>query len=221
MVVHPVSLAASLLLLWVPRTLLRVGADVIKQKRAKPDDEGDPRLIRSPGDISLRLHEELGKTRNYLDFLRGLAGSLFLMGTPAMEPALAAATGPSQAKAALLARGAVLLIAVILQMVRFDGRPILFPPLFFMIGVAGVLAGLQATAFAIIVAWLVSQAFTTPTALFLFFGLLLGVFGFVFVGKSLSLILACALLMVPPMISLLSGRPLFGISRRVVREPED
>ena len=222
MIVHPVSLAASLLLLWTPRQLLRVGSAVIKENRGKPEEESDPRHIRAPGDISLRIGEELAKTRNYLDLLRGVAGTLFLLGTPAMDPALMAASsgGASAAKVALAARVAVLGMGVVLQMIRWDGRPIFFPPVFFMIGMAGVMAGPEPTLAAIIIAWLASRAFSTPTALFICFGLLLGVFGFVFDGKSLTLIASCALLMVPPMISLLTGRPLYGISRRIVREAE-
>ena len=228
MIVHYLLLIPALLLLWIPRPFLKIGKDVVKERRPRPEDEEDPRYIRSPGDISVRFLEEIVKPRNYMDLLRSLAGGYLLLGTPTWEAAISLpekAAGvhvsPSLGKELILVRIGIFLIGVILQTIRYDGRKMLFPPIFYVTGIAFAVAGPKAAAFAVILAWLANRALASPSAFFMAFAIFLAGFGFVFNGRDLMVMATCALMIVPAGMSLLSGRALIAMSRRVVREAEE
>jgi hypothetical protein len=220
MVINYLLLLPALVLLWIPRQAFGIGKTVIKETRNPI--ETDPRKTRSPGDISLRFTEEAVKPRNYLEFLRALAGGYLLGGTDAIGAAISVAphAPAAVARELLLAVAAILVIGTVIQTLRFDGRSRLFPPAFYLTGIAVVLAGWKAALFATILAWMVNRSVSSPTGFFAAFAVLLAGFGFVFDGKSLYMFLACALLILPAALSLLSGRPLIAMSRKT-REVAD
>jgi hypothetical protein len=223
MIYNLALLIPALVLLWLPRRVYQFGKTLIKEPRTKSSSEGDPRTTRAPGDISVRFLEEIAKPRNYLEFLRAIAAGYLLVGTDAFGAAIHAAPGApsSVARKILLIRAAILFIGVVIQTVRFDGRSRLFPPIFYLTGIAFALAGPQAAGFAVVLTWLVNRSIPSPIGFFLAFAGILGGFGFVFDGRSLTMILACVLMLVPSAISLLSSRPLIAMSRKTARESAD
>ena len=220
MVINYLLLFFALVLLWSPRQVFRLGKTLIKETRAPV--ETDPRKTRAPGDISMRFTEEAVKPRNYLEFLRALAGAYLLWGTDAIGAAISVArqAPASASREVLLAIALILAIGTVIQTLRFDGRSRLFPPAFYLTGIAIVLAGWKAAVFAAILAWMVNRSVSSPAGFFAAFAVLLAGFGFVFDGKSLYMFLACALLILPAALSLLSGRPLIAMSRKT-REVAD
>lgn len=210
-------LILAITLLWFPRQWLRYGAIALGKRRRRSNPLiVDPRRERQPDDQSLHFRDEFAKKRNYLDLLRGAAGSWCLMDFCFVRLPAAAGVAPVSALKLLAIQGAILVVAVVIQMVRWEEKISFFGPVFFMIGLAVGACGYEIALFAAALTWVLNIVLPNPaTFLFVFAGLL-GGFGFVF-NRSITeprVLLAAGLMLFPVVVSVLSGRQLLIMTRK-------
>jgi hypothetical protein len=197
-------------MLWFPRQWLRSGARVLK-KRRKPDGAME-RLAgigaRDPEDKSVQPGREFGNFRNHIDFFRALAGGYSLS-----QFAFVAGTEDAELAAFLIQAG-ILLMAVLIQSVRFDGRLSFFAPIFYFAGMGVGASGHYAGLFAFALVLAINPVIPNPRMFLTAYGLLLLPFGFAF-GADLRLLgLNAVLVLVPPLASLLTKRPLVIFTKK-------
>ncbi len=222
---YPLLLLA-LILLWFPRQWLRFGRAATRRlrwgKRVK-SRRNAPTSVREPGDTRLRAGEEFSKPRNYIDFFRALLGALLLVGNTSwgVEAALTVATDQELPghEGALIdqLRMAVLLIAVLLQFVRYEGRVTLYAPIFFLAGLGLALCGFNAGAIALLIVWMMNASLPlTPASFLTVYGLLIFMLGLVFRGSADSYVLFMgAVCLLPVVVSLLARRSLAIFTKRI------
>ena len=116
-----------------------------------------------PGDNSVWAGEEFARRRNWIDFLRAMAGGFAVMTLvgPVVE-ALVDVPGVSLGQIVFLTQGALLLVAVILQMVRIEERFTLSPPLFFLLGMAFPVVGFKAGVIGFFAIWAINIVLPNP-----------------------------------------------------------
>ena len=206
----------ALVLLWMPRQVLRLGSRPVKSKRrSQRTEEQDPRKIREPGDPSVIFSVEFSKFRNYVDFLRGLAGSVAIMGsTWGVESCLQSAGDLSRTKLLVL-RSAILLVGVLIQCFRFENRFTMYAPLFFISGISVGLCGVPVAGFALVLIWTINTGLRSPTLFLTFYALLIAIFSALFLGyKSVVIYIAPVIFFLPVLISLMAQRPLVMFARK-------
>lgn len=133
-----VLLGFALLLLWFPRNWLRAGLRVT----AKPPRKyNQSKVERDPHDRSVKPLAEAAKARNWLDWFRAMIGT-WVIADVANSQVGRTASGTVE----LWIAAGVLLVGVIVQMIRLEGRLSLFAPIFFLqgmnIGLNGPMIGL-------------------------------------------------------------------------------
>lgn len=203
-------LLMAIAMLWFPRQWLRTGARVLK-KRRKPDGAME-RLAgigaRDPEDKSVQPGREFANFRNYIDLFRALAGGYSLS-------QFAFTTGSDEAEMrAFLIQAAILLVAVLIQSVRFDGRLSFFAPIFYFAGMSVGASGHYAGAFAFALVLAINPIIPNPRMFLTAYGLLLLPFGYAF-GADLDLLgLNAVLVLLPPLASLLTKRPLVIFTKK-------
>src|SRR5258707_1185708 len=85
---------------------------------------------RDPDDKSVQSGRECANFRNYIDFFRALAGGYSLS-----QFAFTAGNADAE-QAAYIAQAMVLLVAVLIQSIRLDGRLSFFAPIFYFVGMS-------------------------------------------------------------------------------------
>jgi len=216
----------ALILLWFPRQWLRFGRGVMRRwrwgKRAKGRRQNAGN-VREPGDTRLRANEEFAKPRNYIDFFRALLGALLLVGNSSwgVDASLTLATDRELLghEAALLdrLRMAVMLIAVMIQFIRYEGRVTLYAPIFYLGGLGLALCGFNAGVIALLVAWTMNASIPlTPASYLTVYGLLIFMLGLVFRGMTDSYVLFVGTMcLLPVVVSLLARRSLAVFTKRI------
>jgi hypothetical protein len=203
-------LLLAIAMLWFPRQWLRTGARVLK-KRRKPDGAME-RLAgmgaRDPEDKSVQPGREFANFRNYLDLFRALAGGYSLS-----QFGLVAGTDDAELPALLIQAG-ILLVAVLIQSVRYDGRLSFFAPIFYLVGMTVGASGHYSGLFAFALVLAINPVIPTPRMFLTAYGFLLLPFGFVFGDDLLQLGVGAFLILVPPLASLLSKRPLVIFTKK-------
>jgi len=214
-------LLIALALLWFPRQWLRTGKSVLK-KRRKPDGALE-RLAgigaRDPDDRSVQLTREFTNFRNYLDLFRAFAGGYCLI------QFAFATTGRDAARTVLIIQALGMLIAVLIQSLRFNKGLNFFAALFYLLGLTMGTCGLAAEgmpftighgagpfAFALVLA--INPVIPNPRLFLTAFGLLLLPFGFVFGANVPLLAVNVSLILLVPLLSLLTKRPVVIFTRK-------
>jgi hypothetical protein len=134
-----IFLVFALVLLLIPRSWLRLGARVTPKP---PRKYNQAKVERDPYDHTVKPEAEAMKPRNWLDLFRGMvgAGVLFYVAEDKAGSAGLVATPYFGWAIALL------VIAVVSQMIRLQGRLGLFAPIFFLqgvnLGINGAVVGL-------------------------------------------------------------------------------
>lgn len=222
---YPLLLLA-LILLWFPRQWLRFGRGVTRRwrwgKRGK-SQRRETSNVREPGDTRLRANEEFAKPRNYIDLFRALLGALLLVGNNSwgVDASLTVATDQELLghEAAIIdwLRMGVLLVAVMIQFIRYEGRVTLYAPIFFLGGLGLALCGFNAGMIALLVAWTMNASLPlTPASYLTVYGLLLFVLGLLFRGMTDSYVLFVGTLcLMPVVVSLLTRRTLVVFTKRI------
>lgn len=221
MEVHVPLLIFGLLLLWFPRSWLRLGRVVGGRRRRSSGprepwkhERGDPRLS----------YDEFGKARNYFDLLRAAVGGLAIVGSSLVQPAIAAAEGASRGavRQVLVAKLAILLVGLLIQTLRYERRHVsFFAAVFFVAGLSVALCGPWAALFAFMLVWAVNPMFGNAEAFLAVYAILLAGFGVLFRDTSRLLVIgAFGLTLLPVLLALLSRRPLVVFSRKAVHVAE-
>lgn len=203
-------LLIAIAMLWFPRQWLRSGARVLK-KRRRPDGALE-RLAgmgaRDPDDKSVQPGREFANLRNYIDLFRALAGGYSLS-----QFAFAAGTEDA-GQTVFLYQAGVLLVAVLVQSVRHDGRLSFFAPIFFLVGMSVGSSGHYTGLFAFALVLAINPIIPTPRMFLTAYGLLLLPFGYVFAADLKMVALNSGLVLLPPLLSLLTKRPLVIFTRK-------
>ena len=175
------------------------------------------RKVRTDGppvgsDASPRFSQEIIKGRNWVDFLRALAGGFALM-------FYSFSMGPEPTKQTyygiLALKWSICLIAMLIQTVRFEGGRIrLVAPVFFIQGLSFGLLGWKAALFSSTGVWALNLMLpSTGFFLFVLAGLQLG-FGQLFGTNKLMLGFAVLVTMIPLILSLIMRRQLVRLNKK-------
>jgi len=203
-------LPIALVLLWLPRQWLRFGTRYIPGAQSRrPDRHAN---ARNPGDVSLRLRQEMAKPRNWIDLVRATVGSL-VIGYSALQAAPEA--HPDVHTQIFMVKCIIFVVAVLIQMVRFEGRLTLAPPIFFVFGLSFGLIGWMAACFAIVAICVFNLVLPGPASFLFVFSGLQAVFGVMFARSSFrETMLAAGLSFFPVVFSLMTKRRLMQLSKK-------
>lgn len=205
-------------LLWFPRSWLRWGSLKRRTPRTGERPSAEEHRQRLPGDESLWLGEEMGKRRNWLDFLRGLVGgyAVVVMGVnapPGVLPGELGLTFP-------WVQGGVLVVAVLLQTLRYEARLAFYPPIFFLGGLVFALVGWKAGLLAFVAVWALNVVLPSAVVFLVVHAFIVLILGLIMARVPLEASVAGGLIVLPALLALLSKRRLmaqFGRKARVVR----
>jgi hypothetical protein len=220
MILDPVMLAVGIALLWFPRQWMRRGLALLRRRRRSSGSERivNPWKDREPGDPQVQFWVEFRKFRNYIDLLRGAAGSLAIWGGMGIVPGIAlevdAARGVSHQVLGL--RCAIFLIGLLIQATRFEkDRLSFYPPIFFLAGLSVGACGYRAAAFAFVMIWAVNPGLSNAGAFLSVYAALLVAFGGLFTSfTSIPVMLMGLLAFLPVVLSLMVKRPLMIFTRK-------
>lgn len=207
--VHWPYLALALAMLWYPRQWMRFGKWLKKRRRERETIE---RFAQDgavdPSDKSLKLGRELKAKRNYLDLLRAAVGGYALW-----EFSFTAA--PEHATLALVLKALLVLVGVLIQAVRWRERITWFAAVFYALGLSVGLGNHVGGPMAFLLACTINPVLPTPRVFLSVFGLLLVPFGY-FVGQVglTETLVASGLILLPPLLSLLTQRPMVVFTRK-------
>ncbi|MBC8010849.1 MAG: hypothetical protein H7067_12225 [Burkholderiales bacterium] len=152
-----VFLALGLLLIWFPRNWLRFGMRVSPKP---PRKYNQSKVERDPYDLSVSPVVEGVKSRNWLDLFRAMVGSWVVLGVAADS-----AGGMAPGSTTLTLAASALGVAVLIQMVRMEGRLSLFAPIFFLQGMNFGMNGGIIGAITMLGAWALSPVLPSAGAL--------------------------------------------------------
>src|SRR5581483_3584348 len=125
MIINLPFLLLGVVLLWFPRSWMRLGTVFLRRRRRKPDTSTtEPWKARTPGDPRLSFSVEFSKLRNYVDLARGLAGGLVLMGGLGFVAGVQLAPDADRAISlrVMALRIGIMLVGVAIQMIRYEHR---------------------------------------------------------------------------------------------------
>jgi hypothetical protein len=224
MIIHFPLLLLAAALLFFPRQWMRLGLAFLKRRRRR-EDEGaaatEPWKARESGDPRVSFPMEFTKLRNYLDLLRGGAGSLALSGGMSIPPSIAIAPGSPGAVVwqVIVLRSLILLVGLLIQTVRYERNKVTFyPPIFYLAGLSVGLCDIRGAAFAFALIWAVNPALPNAQGFLTVYAIMLVAFGHFFAGGGdMSAAFAGALAFLPVLLSLLSNRPLTVFTRKATR----
>ena len=209
MIVNYWILTIALLLLYFPRQWLRLGKKVTRS--TAPRNLGQPVVERDAQDASLSLKSEIGKARNWVDLARAAAGAIAVnYACFAVELGAAKSIGPT----VFALKCALLVLAVLVQAIRFESRVRLVAPIFFILGLSFGLIGWKSALFAFVAVWTCNRAipsagvFLLAAASFqIAFGILLahGLFDYQLLSAGLAIL--------PLILSGMLKRPLVQLNK--------
>lgn len=216
------QLIGAVLLLWLPRQWLRLGGTLIKRRsRRDPKVAGstvEPWSVREPGDPRVDFFAEVGKFRNYLDLLRSIAGAVCIVGGLGVVSCveIVEEAAPAQVRTALVVKGVVLLVGMLVQTIRYERQRVaFFPPIFYLAGLSVALCDPWTGVFAFIAIWAITPMFSGAQGFLTAYAVLMLAFGHYFSGLGdKSVIFAGFLCFLPVILSLLANRPLIVLTRR-------
>lgn len=211
-----IFLILGLALLWTPRGWLRLGRAEGASRRTTGKPSGGPNRDRAPGDNSVWLGEEFARRRNWIDLLRGLAGGYAVMVTvPTLLHALLFdVPGLNLVQLQLATQGGILLAAVMIQMVRIEERLTLFPPLFFLLGLAFPIVGVKAALIGFFAIWSINVVLPNPAMFLTAYAGGIAILS-VFIGHgAMRGVLMAGLAAFPPLVAVLFRRRLAQFRKR-------
>lgn len=207
--IHWPYLLLAVGLLWFPRSWLRTGKRLLK-KRHKPDDVLE-RLAgvgaKDPENKSVQLGREFKNFRNYVDLLRALTGG-YALGHFSFTAA------PEKELIVFGLQAVVLLAATAIQSVRYDKRLSFYAPIFFFVGMATGFPGDYTALFACALVLAINPVIPNPRWFLTALGLFMLPLGYVFDSELTTVGLLAGLILLPPLVSLLTKRPLVIFTRK-------
>jgi hypothetical protein len=199
--VHYPYLLLALLLLWTPRNWLRYGAKKKTKPSRRPPEAAQER---DPLDKSIKPLTEGMKSRNWVDFFRAAVGAYVIVAIAMQSP-----DGRPPSRSVLALQGGLLLVGLLIQMVRFEGRLSLFAPIFFLQGMSVAVVGGVAGMLAMIGSWALTPVLPGASAILFVQGVLVLIFGYLFGDVSrLQLLMMSGLVWGPVLVSILLSKRL-------------
>ena len=205
---------------------MRLGRQIGAKSRRRRDYTG----VVDPSDVSLKMKEQFGKLRNWIDLLRAVAGGIALNSQIpnfgnvcfAVDQSLSKRMRYQVADEIFLLEIAILVIAVLFQTTKIEGRLTLVAPVFFILGLSFGLIGWKAALLACIAIWAINLVLPSADIFLLVFALLQVCFGLIpKVGSSrMDVVLAACLALTPVMISSLTKRRLVELNKKVKSKRE-
>lgn len=219
MTINLTLLLLGVVLLWLPREWMRRGVALLRRRhRAGRSTIVEPWRERESGDPRISFRTEFAKFRNYIDLLRGTAGSLMLFGGMGLLPAIVASPGSSRTVTwqVLGIRAVILLIGLLIQTARYRQKKLtFFPPIFYLAGLSVGLCDVRGAAFAFVLIWTINPALPNAQGFLTVYALLMIVFGHFFAWRGdLRAAFAGVLCFLPVLLSLLAKRPLLVLARK-------
>lgn len=211
LVIHWPYLLLALAMLWFPRQWLRNGARLFKRRRAPQSslERLAGKGSRDPDDRSVQPRKEFTSFRNYIDLFRALAGGYSL------SVFSFTASGEDSATIVFWIQFAILLVALGVQSLRFEsGRHNYFAPIFWFVGLSTGYPAHYAGLFAFALALAINPAIPNPRWFLTAHGLLVLVVGFLFGAPLVPNALVAGLILLVPLASLLSKRPVVIFNRK-------
>jgi hypothetical protein len=211
LVIHWPYLLLALAMLWFPRQWLRNGGRLFKRRRRATTaiEKLTSKASRDPDDKSVHPRKEFTSYRNYIDLFRALAGG-YGLSTFAFT-----ATGKDSAVILLTVQIVVLIAAVLIQAVRLEGhRHSYFAPIFWFVGLCIGFPGHYTGLFAFILVLAINPAIPNPRLFLTAYGAFLLPLGYVFSAPTLLNAMAAGAVLMVPLASLLSKRPVVIFSRK-------
>ena len=163
---------------------------------------------RDPDDRSVQPKKEFSNFRNYVDLLRALAGGYGL------THYAFTVTGATSIQAIFWLGAVIMLIAVLIQTVRFRGRMSFYAAIFFFVGLNVGSSGHYFALFAFAIVLAINPIIANPRIFLTVYGLLQLPFGFAFNADLPVLALSSFLVLLIPLLSLLTKRPVVIFSRK-------
>ena len=202
------------LLLWFPRQWLKLGRLFSPGRRLPQStlEKFSSGPAHDPNDKSLSMGKELRSKRNYLDILRALAGGYCLR-----YYALAATDERSRMQV-LIIQAAVLLVAVLIQAIRIEGRMGFFAPCFYFMGLATGYMSYIVGPFAMLLLFAMNPIIPNPRMFVTTYGLLLLPLGWLFGEKMEQVNLMTTLVLLIPVLSLVTRRPMVIYAKKTKRD---
>ena len=202
MTVNIPILCFSLLLLWFPRTWLRLG----KRVTAKPQRRYNvSKPERDPYDKTIYPLAEAAKSRNWVDLFRGAVGAYGLFEAGLLPPPNV--VGLDTITASI--QGGVLLLAMLIQMVRYETRLSFFAPIYFLQGMCFGVAGGLVGALAMLGCWGLSPLLPGAGPVLFVQGCLVLVLGLLLKGADPTLLMTLAgIIILPSILSVLMRKKL-------------
>ena len=211
LVIHWPYLLLALAMLWFPRQWLRNGPRLFKRRRrvANSIEKLAGKGSRDPDDKTVHLRKEFAAFRNYVDLFRGLAGGYSL------SVFSFTAGGKDSAALVFWLQLGVLLVAVFIQAVRIEGRRhSYFAPIFWFVGLGTGFPGHYTGLFAFALVLAINPAIPNPRMFLTAFGLLQLMVGFLFGAPWVNNCLIAGFILLVPLSSLLSKRPVVIFARK-------
>lgn len=215
--VHAWILVGSIVMLWLPRQWLRFG----KRKTARRSRRGgvqDDKVILDSNRGVMRLKEQALKPRNWVDFLRALAGGIGLCCHQVGAFEITDDAHETTALVIFLIQAAILVVAVLIQSSRIQGQFTWVAPVFFLFGLSFGIIGWDAALFAIVALVVASLLVSSPgwfLGAYAFFEAVFGYFLGRLSGVSLSwLVVAVGLTLLPVALSLVTSREIVHLHKK-------
>lgn len=211
LVIHWPYLLLALAMLWFPRQWLRSGGRLFKRRRIPQTsvEKLAGKGSRDPDDKSVHPGKEFGTFRNYIDLFRALAGGYGL------AEFSFTASGEDSTRVLFWIQFAVLLVAVFIQAVRIEGaKHNYFAPIFWFVGLSVGFPAHYTGLFAFALVLAINPAIPNPRMFLTVYGLLVLVVGFLFGAPAGANSLVAGFILLVPLASLLSKRPVVIFARK-------
>jgi hypothetical protein len=203
-------LSFALLLLWLPRHWLHVGKRAAKSRKPVRGGSGRKKTSRDERpfqDSSVKLKEAFAKPRNWIDFFRAAAGGV-AVSLVCFQPVMAENLAATH-RLVFVSKCVVLISAVLIQTVRYEGKLTLFAPVFFIMGLSFGLIGWQAALFAFITIWIVDLVLPSLSSMLVGYTAVIVIYGFLLPHPSIACVyLAAGLPLLPVILSATTKRRL-------------
>jgi hypothetical protein len=208
-------LSGALVLLWLPRQWLRMGKSAAKSSKTargklaqRKSSQDDPGLK----DSSIKLKGVFSKPRNWIDFFRAAAGGVAVC-LLCFQP-VEAGNPSATYRLVFIIKCIVLVISVLIQTLRYNGKFTLVAPIFFVMGLSFGLIGWHAALFAFVTIWIVYLVISSLSTLLVCYTMLIVFYGFLLPHPSLAgVYLAAALPLLPVILSATSKRRLTQLAK--------
>lgn len=200
-------------MLWAPRSIMRLGKPTKTRKKTRIT--GGTVKDRMPRDHSLWVEEEFRRSRNWMDFGRALAGGFAVsISLPVLLTETISVPGVSVANVIFLTQAVILMAAVLIQMLRVESQLVLYPPVFFVLGLAFVLVGWKAALLGFMAIWAINVALPNPASFLAVYGVGISILSIFFGNGMKPTLVMAALAIMPPAVAILSRKRLVQFRKK-------